>query len=131
MITNTKMTVFNRYTDEMKNIIYKRHLIDNVFWDDIRSVNQRLGYDNTDEVRIFIPKNKNDMSGYVKPKQYTGSNGKWTLHEGDFIVRGNINISQVSKIKELEKYDDVFTITLVDNKDFGSPDMQHFEIKGK
>lgn len=131
MMTNTSMSVFNRYADAEKNVIYKRHIIDNVFWDDAKSFNQTIGQDNTDEVNIYIPKNKNDMTHYVKPKQYTGLKSEWTLNEGDFIVRGIIEESEVSKIKDLSKYDDVFTITLVDDKDFGSSNMQHFEIKGK
>lgn len=131
MITNSKMTVYNKYTDANKNVYYKKHLIDKVFWDDAKSVNQNLGYENTDEVNIYIPKNKNNMKDYVKPKEFDGVQNKWTLHEGDFIVRGNIDLPQISGIKELSKYNDVFTITLVDDKDFGSFNMQHFEIKGK
>lgn len=130
-MTNTSMSVYNKYTDESKNTVYKKHLIENVFWDDAKSVNLTQGYDKADDVNIYIPKDKNDMKNYVKPKQYTGSKSEWTLNEGDFIVRGNININEVSKIKDLSKFDDVFTITLVDDKDFGSSNMQHFEIKGK
>ena len=32
MTTNTSMSVFNKYTDPFtKNIVYKKHIIDNVF----------------------------------------------------------------------------------------------------
>ena len=131
MTTNTKMCVFNKYTDENKNVIFKKHIIEHVFWDDSKAVNLNRGYDNADDVNVFIPKSQNDMSGYVEPKQYEGLN-KWTLQIGDFIVKGEVEEKEVSSIKELtSKYDNVFTISLIDDKDFGSSSMHHFEIRGK
>ena len=132
MTTNTSMSVYNKYTDEEKNVIFKKHLIDNVFWDDSKGINRNLGYENADDVNVFIPKIQNDMSGYLEPKKYKGLSNTWTLKNGDFIVKGNTDESQVLSIKELvQKYDNVFTISLVDNKDFGSKNMHHFEIRGK
>lgn len=132
MTTNTNVSVFNKWTDEEKNVVFKKHLIDNVFWDDSKGINRNLGYENADDVNVFIPKSQNDMSGYVKPKKYKGLNGTWTLENGDFIVKGNTSEDEVLSIKDLvKKYDDVFTISLVDDKDFGSEDMHHFEIRGK
>ena len=132
MTTNTKMTVYNKYTDENKNVIFKKHLIEEVFWDDSKAVNLNTGYENADDVNIFIPKSQNDMNNYVSPKKYNGEVKKWTLNVGDFIVKGECKEDVVYGIKELiNKYDDVFTITLVDNKDFGSESMHHFEIRGK
>lgn len=132
MTTNTCMSVFNKCTDSEKNVIFKKHEIKNVFWDDSKGVNLNLGHENADDVNIFIPKHKNDVSGYIEPKFYIGLNDTWTLNNGDFIVKGQTFENQVSSIKELkEKYNDVFTITLVDDKDFGSKNMHHFEIRGK
>lgn len=132
MTTNTSMSVYNKYTDEEKNVIFKKHLIDNVFWDDSKGINRNLGYENADDVNVFIPKSQNDMSGYVKPKKYKGLSNTWTLENGDFIVRGNTDEDEVLSLKELsKKYDDVFTISLADDKDFGSRNMHHFEIRGK
>ena len=132
MTTNTSMSVYNKYTDEEKNVIFKKHLIDNVFWDDSKGINRNLGYENADDVNVFIPKSQNDMSGYVEPKKYKGLSNTWTLENGDFIVKGNTNEIEVLSIRELvQKYDNVFTISLVDDKDFGSENMHHFEIRGK
>ena len=131
MTTNTNMCVFNKFIDENKNVVFKKHLIDHVFWDDSKAVNLNRGYDNADDVNVFIPKTQNDMSSYVEPKQYKSLN-KWTLQVGDFIVKGDVKEKEVSGIKELTtKYDNVFTISLVDDKDFGSSNMHHFEIRGK
>ena len=132
MTTNTSMSVYNKYTNEEKNVIFKKHLIDNVFWDDSKGINRNLGYENADDVNVFIPKSQNDMSGYVEPKKYKGLSNTWTLENGDFIVKGNTDESEVLSLKELvQKYDNVFTISLVDDKDFGSGSMHHFEIRGK
>lgn len=132
MTTNTSMSVYNKHTDEEKNVVFKKHLIDNVFWDDSKGINRNLGYENADDVNVFIPKSQNNMSGYVQPKEYNGDGKKWTLNNGDFIVKGETEENEVLSIKELiTKYDNVFTITLVDDKDFGSKSMHHFEIRGK
>ena len=132
MTTNTSMSVYNKYTDEEKNVVFKKHLIDNVFWDDSKGINRNLGYENADDVNVFIPKSQNDMSGYVEPKKYKGLSNTWTLENGDFIVKGNADKDEVLSLKELtQKYDNVFTISLVDDKDFGSRNMHHFEIRGK
>ena len=128
MMTNTKMSVFNRYTEPFtKKISFKKHIIDNVFWDDSNGVNLDHGYDKADKVNVYIPKDKNDLSNYVQPKQYNG-NG-WTLNNGDFIIKGEVLENEVNGIKDLSAYE-VFTITMVDDKDFGSSNMHHFEIRG-
>lgn len=129
MMTNTEMSVFNKYTDSFtKDIVYKKHVINKVFWDDSKGVNLNRGYDNADEVNVFVPKEQNDMSEYVKPKHYNGIG--WTLKEGDFIIKGLVTENEVSGIKDLSNYE-AFVITMVDDKDFGTEDMHHFEIRGK
>ena len=128
MTTNTNMTVYNQYTDPTtKNVIFKKHLIDYVMWDDSLGVNLNQGYENADKVNVYIPKDKNDISQYKKPKEYNGTG--WTLQNGDIIVKGNVNIDQVTGVKDLKNYD-VFRITVMDDKDFGSKCMHHFEIRG-
>ena len=128
MITNTSMSIFNKYTEPFtKSVVFKKHIIENVFWDDSKGVNLDHGYDKADAVNAYIPKDKNDMSEYVNAKQYNG-NG-WTLNNGDFIIKGEVAENEVSGIKELSAYE-VFTITMVDDKDFGSSNMHHFEIRG-
>lgn len=127
MMTNTKMAVFNKYTNSSKEVKFKKHLIDNVFWDDSNGVNLDHGYDKADKVNVYIPKDKNDLSNYVKPKEYDGS--KWTLNNGDLIIKGDVLETEVNGIRDLSSYE-VFTITMVDDKDFGSKNMQHFEIRG-
>ena len=129
MMTNTKMTIYNKYIEPFThNKVYKKHIIDNVFWDDARGINRNTGYENSDEVNIYIPFDKNDLTDYKEPKQYSGIG--WTLENGDFILKGECELKEINGIKDLSGYE-VFEITLVDVKDFGSSNMQHFEIRGK
>lgn len=123
MYTNTNMTVFNRFKG-----VYKKHLIDNVFWDDTQSIAKSTGFDKDNKVNLFIPFDKNDLSEFKEPKQYDGTG--WTLRKGDFIIKGDVPETEVSGIKDLSAYD-VFEITTYDKKDFGSNNMRHFEIRGK
>lgn len=130
MMTNTSMSVFNKYVEPFtKKVSYKKHLIKEVFWDDSLGINLNAGYDNADKVNAYIPFNKNeeDMKDYKEPKEYN-VNG-WTLQNGDFIIKGDVDIEEVDGIKDLKAYE-VFEITVVDKKDFGSYNMQHFEIRG-
>ena len=88
-----------------------------------------VSYENADKVNVYIPfdKNEEDMKDYKEPKEYNG-NG-WTLQNGDFIIKGNVDIEEVDGIKDLKTYE-VFEITVADKKDFGNYNMQHFEIRG-
>jgi hypothetical protein len=98
-----------------------------VFWDDSLGINLNAGYDNADKVNVYIPFTKNDLTEYKEPKEYNGKG--WTLQNGDFIIKGDVDIQEVEGIKDLKAYE-VFEITVVDKKDFGSYNMQHFEIRG-
>lgn len=128
MTTNTNMCIFNKYTDTFtKQVTFKKHLIDKVFWVDTKAVNQNDGYDKDNKVAVYIPKDVNDLSQYVVDKKYNGIG--WTIQEGDFIIKGDVPETEVSGIKELSQYE-TFIIKSYSDKDYGSENMHHFEIKG-
>ena len=128
MTTNTNMSIFNKYTEPFtKKVTFKKHLIDYVFWDDTKAVNQNDGYDKNNKVSIYIPKDINNLSEYVKSKKYNGTG--WTIQNGDFIIKGDVVETEVSGIKELSQYE-TFIIKSFSDKDYGSKNMHHFEIKG-
>lgn len=128
MITNSKMTIYNKHIDPFTHRTeYNKHLIDNVFWDDSLGVNLNMGYENADKVNVYIPYDKNDLSNYRTPKAYNGEG--WTLQNGDFMIKGETDVEQITSIKDLSSYE-VFTMTVNDKKDFGSNNMHHFEIRG-
>lgn len=131
MFTNGAMTIYNRYTSPMtKNVVYSAHKIDNVFWDSIEAVQENNN--KNDEVVVYLPTDKNDVSNYIEPKQYDGTINTWTIREGDIIVRNDLSNSKpyIEKIADLKDYE-AFTIYFVDYNDFGSDNMQHFKIRGR
>ena len=132
MFTNGSMTILNRINDPTtKEVYYISKVVENVFWDSVESVSERNGADKNDEVVVYLPTDKNDMTNYVEPKQFNGEIATWTIKEGDFIIRDIIQSGQrIDGIKELKDYE-TFTIKFVDYNDFGSTNMQHFKIKGK
>jgi hypothetical protein len=128
MTTNTNMSIFNKYTEPFThNVVFKKHLIDYVFWDDTKAVKQNDGYDKDNKINVYVPKDINNLSEYIKAKNYNGTG--WTIQDGDFIIKGNVPINEVSGIKELSQYE-TFIIKSFSNKDYGSENMHHFEIKG-
>lgn len=129
MMTNTKMSIFNKYTNPTtKDVTFKRHIIDNVFWNNVNENTINEGYDKNDKVNVYIPKDVNNFEKYIEAKKYNG-NG-WTIQKGDFIVRGVTEETEVRGIKELAYYE-AFIITFVDDKDYGSLNMHHINIRGK
>ena len=128
MTTNTNMSIFNKHTDSFtKNVTFKKHLIDKVFWVDTKQVKQNDGYDKDNKVAVYIPKDVNDLSTYINAKNYNGIG--WTIQEGDFIIKGDVTETEVTGIKELSKYE-TFIVKSFSDKDYGSKNMHHFEIKG-
>jgi hypothetical protein len=128
MTTNTNMSIFNKYTEPFThNVVFKKHLIDYVFWDDTKAVKQNDGYDKDNKINVYVPKDINNLSEYIKAKNYNGTG--WTIQDGDFIIKGDVPINEVSGIKELSQYE-TFIIKSFSNKDYGSENMHHFEIKG-
>lgn len=128
MTTNTNMSIFNKYTEPFThNVVFKKHLIDYVFWDDTKAVKQNDGYDKNNKINVYVPKDINDLSEYIKAKNYNGTG--WTIQNGDFIIKGDVVETEVSGIKELSQYE-TFIIKSFSDKDYGSKNMHHFEIKG-
>ncbi len=66
--------------------------------------------------------------GYVSPKSYAGKEKTWTLKNDDYIVKGIVE--RVSTIANLKENYECMKITNVAIKDYGSLDMQHFEVSG-
>jgi hypothetical protein len=74
MTTNTNMSIFNKYTEPFThNVVFKKHLIDYVFWDDTKAVKQNDGYDKDNKINVYVPKDINNLSEYIKAKNYNGT----------------------------------------------------------
>ena len=109
-----------------------------------KGVNVReSGLEGADAVNLYIPFSVEAVDGTTgKPKTYTGpqafynaadKSGLWTLSvNGDggttFFVKGEFVIDNETVALS---HDDCYNVTKVDEKDFGSADMQHWEVGGK
>lgn len=136
MRTNADITLYSRYRDPITQADqYQRTVLVGVFWDSYQAVNVRKsGLDNVDHVRVFISHQVSAMGEYRKPKawqQKADKVGFWTLQPGDKMVLGQVDYEIEKTASELDKrFDDVLTITKIDDKNFGSPALQHWEVGG-
>lgn len=119
MYTNADCTIYHRiYNREKRTESYRRRVIQGVFWEDRKGANViKSGMEKADKATIFIP----------------FSVGGFDLKVGDRIVRGTADLEiDGSKISVLEDtYEDVLVVTSVDRMDYGSPDLQHWEVGGR
>lgn len=111
-----------------------------VFMDAAKAANVRAsGLEGADSVNLFVPLSVGATDGvslldkrYVDPKEFETAqdkSGLWTLRIGDFFVKGEV-VEENDFQYINANYDDVYRITKVDKKDFGSESMLHFEVGG-
>jgi len=130
MIPNGHITIYNRYF-ESRLEKYQRTVIRDVVWQATKAVSGRsTGVLASNVATVFIPMARG--ANYLKPKAWQAAkSGKWTLQEGDVIVRGEAtdNITTEYTITSLRaEYEDVVTITSVDAMDQGSANVQHWQV---
>lgn len=127
MLTNTDMTIFNKYI-ENRETKYKKSYIYGVHWEDNQGANiLQSGLVSADTSIIYIP--FSSIPNYQRPKEFDGTG--ITLQTEDIVVKGIIE-EEFTTVANLEKkHDFVRTITTVDTRDYGSPNMQHWEVGAK
>lgn len=132
MITNTAMTVYNKYV-ESRNEKYHRAEISAVQWDSSSATVKRKSVDVQDNKAVVaIPFSVG--AAYLNPKAWlalVNKTSNWTLQEGDVVVRGIVadEITSGFTLSALRaKYDDVLEIVSVARMDQGSPNTHHWEI---
>ena len=119
-------------------------VLDGVFCEAAKGVNVRKsGLEGADAVNLYIPFTVKAVDGFSgKPKTYTepqaffassDRTGLWTLsttgNGGDtFFVKGEFVTDNEGVALA---HDNCWNVTKVDAKDFGSADMQHWEVGGK
>lgn len=114
-----------------------------VFMDAAKAANVRAsGLEGADAVNLFVPFDVIATDGvtgnakkFVSSKRYEelyDKDGFWTLAVGNncFFVKGAVVEPEQSFQYINSNYDDVYRVTKVDEKDFGSAHMQHWEIGG-
>ena len=107
---------------------------------------EKTGLRDADAVRLFIPFSVTAVDGitgenkqYISPKAYQNlesTDNYWTLDPGGvssgsdcFFIKGVI-ISTEGYRALRNTYDDVYDVTTVDVRDFGSEDMRHWQVGG-
>lgn len=96
-----------------------------------------------DDAALFIPLSVKAVDGitgaekkYVPPKAFDrlpDKSGTWTLRPGTacFFIRDRA-VEPEMTFEEINKlYDSVYTVTRIAIRNFGSADLQHFEVGGK
>lgn len=150
MYTNTDATLYNYFKDkESGKVKYRKTYLKNVFWDDTKQNNViKSGLTTIESVLICIPFSvETEGKQYASPKEYfkltddkKDKSFTFTANSQDLIVKGridyDINNTSMQTISESlsylrNNYDNVMTISVVDEKDFGSESMRHWEIGGK
>lgn len=114
-----------------------------VLLDASKAVNVRAsGLEGADAVNLYIPFDVDAVDAvslfprrYMGSKEYDGEadkSGLWTLEPGEdcFFVKGEVVEPERDFQYIKAHYDDVYVVTKVDQKDFGTPDMQHWEVGG-
>ena len=146
MYTPHTVTIYNvGENPETLEQEYNMTFLRGVFLDVRQAANiEKSGLRDADAATLFIPFSVEAVDAvtetpkqYIKPKAYrqlTDTSGYWTLEPGglnsgadSFFVKGEVvNYSGYAKMREL--YDDVYDITTIDTRDFGSPGMQHWQV---
>lgn len=125
--------------------IYNATVLKGVLFDATKAANvNKSGLVNADSVMVYIPfAVDTGVKTYLPPVAYGESAEKvkhWTLRTGagDFFVKGEIidpGESRDGTPHDYEYmrtyYDDVYLVSTVDRKDFGSPDMRLWEVGGR
>ena len=119
-------------------------VLSGVFLDAVKGTNVReSGLESADAVTLYIPFSVTAYDGvskaektYVPPMEYwkaVDKSGVWTLSadRNTFFIKGEV----VEDVHATEEYinlmnDNVYIVTKVDEKDFGSVGLRHWEVGG-
>lgn len=148
MYTPHTVTVYNVYEDPLTLVAtYNATILRGVFLDVAKGTNvKKTGMQDADAATLFIPFSVKAVDGVTgEEKKYIGPNeffrladksGYWTLETGGrsssadcFFVKGEIVTDKGYGFMR-SYYDDVFDVTTVDVRDFGTPDMHHWQVGG-
>ncbi len=142
------VTLYNMYTETDKDTFTETThsnitILKGVFLDAVKAANvNKSGLTGADSVDLFIPFSvdaRDAVTGakkrFVGHMEYWASDEKsklWTLSDGGdtFFVKG-IAIEPDKDFAFVSmKHDDVYVVTKIDEKDFGSPHMRHWQVGG-
>lgn len=145
------VTVYNKVEDETTGAaIYNITILRGVFLDISKGANvMKSGLVSADSATLYIPMSikainadTSEEQKFVGQKEYerlaqSDLHEYWTLRTGGssstvdcFFVKGEV--TEKSGFNDLKnRYDDVYDVSTVDTKDFGSMSMWHWEVGGR
>ena len=140
------VTVYNVVTEEDSNFQETRTnymtILRGVLVDETKGRNVReSGLESADNVIVHIPRDIIAVDGqtgaqkvFVEPVAFFNAedkSGLWTLSvdAATFFIKGEVIEPDLNEQGINMKYDGVYTVSSVDNKDFGG--LQHWEVGGK
>ena len=146
MYTPHRVTIYNvSENPDTLELEYNVTFLRGVFLDRHEAANiTKSGLMDADAATLFIPFSVEAVDAttgaaktYISPKAYrqlADPSGYWTLEGGGvssgadtFFIKGEV-ASDLGYAAMRDRYDDVYDITTVDVRDFGSADMQHFQV---
>lgn len=149
MYTPHVVTLYNvTENPDTLEIDYNITVLKGVFLDRSHARNiEKSGLRDADSATLFIPFSVSATDGttalskqYVGPKAYrelADTSDYWTLEAGGassgvdcFFIKGEV-VTRAGYRYIREHYDDVYDVTTVDERDFGSTDMQHWQVGGR
>lgn len=147
MYTPHEVTLYNVYEDDNGDVQIGITILRNVMLQDSKADNvNKSGIQTADSATLFIPftvraeGTDGSPKTFLKPKAFRYADDKethWTLvsqgSESDhdcFFVKGEV-ISENGYAYMREHYDDVYKVTSVDVRDFGSYAMRHWQVGAK
>lgn len=111
MLTNTNMTLYHKSIDtKTRKTVWKRFTIDKVMWQGGKGAKINKGYDNANDVKIFVP---------IEYK-------KIPFSIGDIVVKGSID-TEITSHQDL--IGDVYNLTTIIYAEFGT--LSHIELGAK
>lgn len=135
MKNNADLTIFNKYTDATTRAEkWQRTQIPGVMWENRKAANTLASGGNlsANQATIYIPFQRGEnFLPHTEWQALTIKSGKWTLQEGDFVVRGLVRntISTTYTITDLKAaYPQVLSIKSIDTMDMGSASMSHWQV---
>lgn len=148
MYTPHTVTVYNVSEADDYTVVRNITILKGVFLSLSKADNiRKSGLESADSATLYIPFNVLAVDGvtrekktYLPAKQYdrqTEKSGYWTLDTGGessavncFFVKGKVVLDKsYNEIRNMVDF--VFDVTSVDTKDFGTSDMQHWQVGGR
>lgn len=125
MITNTDCTLYH-----FNGIGYDRYYISAVMWQEHRSASvSKQGLQSADDIVIYVPKECVSQT----PQTATQNPTKGIIVKGscNFTFDNSSQQTVSESLKALRSKHQYFTVMSIDNKLYGSEDLQHIKISAR